>query len=285
MHKADRGEEAVNSRWLLYFQKQGLPAMLSSVQTPRLLNSFLGYLKTQERRRSGSRIKRSLRLVIVGIPNVGKSTLINSLVRRAVTRTGDQPGVTRGRQWVRLLPGVELLDTPGVLPPVLLPETVFPLAAIGALPPGRIDRQQTALWLLDHYLERDEEARLMQCYDGLHKAAPAAMLEQIGMLRGCLLPEGKIDLERAAVLLLRDYQAGALGRFSLEAVSYTHLDVYKRQVLTRGSGRRWWMMKFPSAIISSPGASRRRWWWWMQWCGCCRAFWVKSCLLYTSRCV
>lgn len=216
LHKADRGEEAVNSRWLLYFQKQGLPAMLSSVQTPRSLNSFLGYLKTQERRRSGSRIKRSLRLVIVGIPNVGKSTLINSLVRRAVTRTGDQPGVTRGRQWVRLLPGVELLDTPGVLPPVLLPETVFPLAAIGALPPGRIDRQQTALWLLDHYLERDEEARLMQCYDGLHKAAPAAMLEQIGMLRGCLLPEGKIDLERAAVLLLRDYQAGALGRFSLE---------------------------------------------------------------------
>jgi ribosome biogenesis GTPase A len=216
LHKADRGEDEVNSRWLLYFQEGGFPAMPSSVHLPRTLGSFLSYLKTQERQLRSSRFKRPLRLVIVGIPNVGKSTLINYLVGRAAARTGDRPGVTRGRQWIRLIPGVELLDTPGVLPPVLSPEAIFPLAAIGALPSGRMDPHRIALWLLRHCLERGEEARLQQRYDGLQKAAPEAMLGQIGTIRGCLLPEGKIDLDRAAALLLRDYQAGDLGRLSLE---------------------------------------------------------------------
>lgn len=216
LHKADRGEDEVNSRWLLYFRESGFQAMSSSVHLPRTLGSFLGYLKTQGERLRSSRFRRPLRLAIVGIPNVGKSTLINYLAGRAAARTGDRPGVTRGRQWIRLIPGVELLDTPGILPPVLSPETTFPLAAIGALPSGRTDPQQTALWLLRHCLERGAEARLQRRYAGLQKATPEAMLEQIGTIRGCLLPEGKIDRDRAAALLLRDYQAGDLGRLSLE---------------------------------------------------------------------
>lgn len=216
LHKADRGETEMNSRWLLYFQRQNQPAMLSSVQMPRTVKSFLGYLKTRERHLRGSRFKRPLRLVIVGIPNVGKSTLLNYLVGRAAARTGDRPGVTRGQQWVRLLEGVELLDTPGILPPLLTPEAIFPLGAIGALPPERIERQQVALRLLERYLEQGKVSRLKRRYDNLRQGAPAAMLEQIGVSRGCLLPEGRIDLERTATLLLADFQAGRLGRFTLE---------------------------------------------------------------------
>jgi ribosome biogenesis GTPase A len=215
LHKADRGESEINSRWLFYFQRQKLPAMLSSVQMPRTVKSFLGYLESRGRHLRGSRFKRALRLVIVGIPNVGKSTLLNYLVGRAAARTGDRPGVTRGHQWVRLLAGVELLDTPGILPPLLTEEAVFPLAAIGALPPERIERQQVALQLLERYQQQGKLSRLKRRYDIL-KGSPAAMLEQIGVSRGCLLPGEKIDLERTAALLLADYQAGNLGRFTLE---------------------------------------------------------------------
>lgn len=216
LHKADRGEDDLNSRWLFYYDGSGFQAMPTSIHLPHTIASFFSFLKGQGRQLRGSRFKRPLRLVIVGIPNVGKSTLINNLVGRAAARTGDRPGVTRGRQWIRLLSGVELLDTPGVLPPVLSPEAILPLAAIGALPSGRKDPQQSALWLIRLFLERDREALLQQRYAGLAKAAPGEMLEQIGAARGCLLPQGKIDLDRAAMLLLRDYRAGDLGRFTLE---------------------------------------------------------------------
>ncbi len=216
LHKADRGENETNSRWLFYFKEGGLQAMPSSVHLPRTMGSFLNYIKAGERQLRSSRFKRPLRLVIVGIPNVGKSTLINYLAGRAAARTGDSPGITRGRQWIRLMPWVELLDTPGVLPPLLLQETIFPLAAIGALPAGRTDPQQTVLWLLRLCLERGRAGQLQDRYPGLHKAAPGEMLEQIGAMRGCLLPGGEIDLGRTAALVLRDYQAGDLGRLSLE---------------------------------------------------------------------
>lgn len=216
LHKADRGEGPINSRWLSFFRGRDLQAICTSVHRPRTISAFLGHLRTREQRLQGGRFRRPLRLVIVGIPNVGKSTLLNFLVGRAAVRTGDRPGVTRGRQWVRLLPGVELLDTPGILPPVLSPEAIFPLSAIGALPPERTDRQQVALWLLQHFREQGALQRLVGRYDRLRRGEPAAMLEQIGAGRGCLLPEGRIDLERAASLLLADYQAGALGRLTLE---------------------------------------------------------------------
>ncbi|NLA04367.1 MAG: ribosome biogenesis GTPase YlqF [Firmicutes bacterium] len=216
LHKADRGEKEINSRWLFYFQKRGLQAALSSVQVPATVNSFLEFLKRQKTQLRGSRFKRPLRLVIVGIPNVGKSTLLNYLVGRAAARTGDRPGITRGRQWVRLLAGVELLDTPGLLPPLLSPEAVFPLTAIGALPPERADQQQAAHWLLQRYRERGKMSVLLERYGGLEEDAPAKVLAQIGTSRGCLLPGGKIDLERAAALFLADYQGGNLGSLSLE---------------------------------------------------------------------
>lgn len=216
LHKADGGEEKINTRWLSHYREGGFRALPSSVRLPRTLGSFLNLLKTQGQRLRSSRFKRPLRLVIVGIPNVGKSTLINYLVGRAAARTGDRPGVTRGAQWIRLMPEVELLDTPGVLPPVLSPEAILPLAATGALPPGSTDCRRSALWLLRYCLERGVEDRLKRRYAGLKRGGAGAMLQQIGIIRGCLLPAGKIDLERAAALLLRDYQAGELGRLSLE---------------------------------------------------------------------
>ena len=216
LHKADRAEPAVTARWLFHFKQAGQPAMPFSVYTPRSLGTLFKYLKQQEHKLRPARLKRPLRLIVAGIPNVGKSTLINHLVKRSVTRTGNQPGITRGRQWIRLLPEVELLDTPGVLWPNLYEETAIPLAVVGALPPSRLDMEDLAVWLLDFYLRRGKAEMLPGRYPGLKGGSPEAMLEQIGLSQGCLLPEGKTDLERAAALLLRDFQNGSLGRLSLE---------------------------------------------------------------------
>jgi ribosome biogenesis GTPase A len=216
LHKADRGEPEITARWLSYFQQLETPAIPFSVHTPHAVKAFYKYLNQQQSKMPPARLKRPLRLIITGIPNVGKSTLINLLVKRAAARTGNRPGVTRGRQWIRLLPGVELLDTPGVLWPALSDETAVPLAVVGALPAGGLDFQNLALWLLNVYLERQKEPELFRRYPGLKRDDPEAMLEQIGVGQGCLQAEGKIDLERAAALVLRDFQNGSLGRLSLE---------------------------------------------------------------------
>lgn len=216
LHKADRAEPALTTRWLSYFRNDGLQSIPFSVNAPGAANGFFRLLAEQERQMRPARLKRPLRLIVAGIPNVGKSTLINLLVGRAVTRTGNTPGITRGRQWIRLLPGVELLDTPGVLWPNLSRESVIPLAVVGSLPAGQVDIEEAALWLLKRYRERGREKVLVSRYRGLEAEDPATMLEQIGLTQGCLQQEGKVDLQRAASLLLRDFQNGTLGRFTLE---------------------------------------------------------------------
>ncbi|MEW5785851.1 MAG: ribosome biogenesis GTPase YlqF [Bacillota bacterium] len=216
LHKADRAEPAVTARWLSYFQRQDLQAVPFSVFAPAAYKTFHQTLKSRAAQMGPSRLKKPLRLMITGIPNVGKSTLINLLVKKAAARTGNRPGITRGRQWIRLMPGIELLDTPGVLWPNLSAETAVPLAVVGALPPSRLDIQNLALWLLNFYRQRGFEELLLKRYALPSWDEPEAVLERIGAGQGCLQSAGKIDLDRAAALLLRDFQSGTLGRLTLE---------------------------------------------------------------------
>ncbi len=216
LHKADRAEDAVTERWLSYFQGRDIRSMAFSVHNRRYLTQLLRYLKEQEHNLRPIRIKRPLRMMFVGIPNVGKSTLINYFVHKAVTRTANRPGVTKGRQWIRITPGLELLDTPGILWPKITEKTVWPLAVIGAMPASRLDLQGIALWLIEIYLEKGREHYLAERYQGLRRGTVEKMLEQIGESQGCLQAEGKVDLERAAGLVLRDFQDGSLGRMTLE---------------------------------------------------------------------
>lgn len=216
MHKADRAEDAVTGRWLSYFSDQKIKSMAFSVHNKRYLTQLLRYLREQEHNLRPTRIKRPLRMMFVGIPNVGKSTLINYFVHKAVTRTANQPGVTKGRQWIRITPGLELLDTPGILWPRITEETSWPLAVVGAMPPSRLDLQGIALWLIEIYLKKSREQVLIERYHGLHPDTAEKMLEEIGESQGCLKAAGKVDLERAAGLVLRDFQIGSLGRITLE---------------------------------------------------------------------
>ena len=216
LHKADRAEEAVTERWLYYFQNMNLQSMAFSVHHSRYLKRLLRYLKGQEHNLRPTRIKRPLRMIFVGIPNVGKSTLINYFVHKAVTRTANQPGITRGRQWIRITPGLELLDTPGILWPYLNEETAKPLAVVGAIPSGRIDLEEIALWLIGLYIRKEKSDVLVKRYGDLQFDTTEKTLEAIALSQGCLQSSGKVDLGRAATLILRDFQGGVLGRMTLE---------------------------------------------------------------------
>lgn len=219
LHKADRAEDAVTERWLRHFKGMDQEAMSFSVHSKRYLNNLLQFLKNQEHNLRPTRIKRPLRMMFIGIPNVGKSTLINYFVHKAVTKTGNRPGVTRGRQWIRITPGLELLDTPGILWPKITETSTWPLAVVGAMPPSRLDQENIALWLLELYLQKDKLDLLTGRYSNLQADSPEKMLEKIGESQGCLLPAGQVDLERAGGLIMRDFQAGLLGRVTIEEPS------------------------------------------------------------------
>lgn len=216
MHKADRAELKKTDRWIRYYRLKGLDAMPFSIKKKHYLSSMLDYLKQHEQRLHDRKLKRPLRLIFVGIPNVGKSTLINHFVHRDVAQTGNRPGITRGRQWIRIMPGMDLLDTPGILEPRINEKTVKPLGAVGAIPAGRYDQEETATWLLAQYLLQDRLSDLAVRYKELEGSDAGVLIEAVGRSLGCLQAGGKIDRARAAAILLKDFQAGKLGRFTLE---------------------------------------------------------------------
>jgi len=218
LHKADSADAETTKRWLDYCQSFADKAMPFSVKDKKYLKKLMGYLNEQEKNLKPKKIKRPLRMIFVGIPNVGKSTLINLFVSKAVTKTGNQPGITKGRQWIRIMPGMELLDTPGILQPRMEENTINPLTVVGALPAGKIDQQESALWLIGSYLMQGKGNILKERYrlDSIDSSEPEELLEQIGLSQGCLHSAGKVDHERAAGLILRDFQNGVLGRLTLE---------------------------------------------------------------------
>ena len=165
---------------------------------------------------------RAIRAMIVGIPNVGKSTLINRLAARRTAAVGDRPGVTKGQQWIKVGRQLELLDTPGILWPKFEDEaTGYRLAATGAIKDELIDFQDVALFTLNYLKEHYKDA-LMKRYALETIPEDGVMLfEAIGKKRGCLLPGGSIDYDKVAEIVLREMRAGTLGRISLETPSET----------------------------------------------------------------
>jgi ribosome biogenesis GTPase A len=158
-----------------------------------------------------------LRILIVGIPNVGKSTLINTLCGRRIAKVGDKPAITRSAQQVDLRNGIMLYDTPGVLAPNLEDQRgALCLAATGAIGDNAMDHEQVAAFVGDFLLERYPQ-HLVERYR--LKDMPEngeSLLEEVGRLRGCLATGGVVDRQRAAELLLNDLQGGRLGRISME---------------------------------------------------------------------
>lgn len=157
---------------------------------------------------------RSIRVMIVGIPNCGKSSLVNNLIGSTKAKTGNKPGVTRGNQWIRIHDRVELLDTPGLLWPKFEdPEVGRKLGAAGAIRDEVLNLEELSLWVLEWLKENyaDSLKRYTEDVQGLD-------LEGIGRKRGCLVKGGQVDTLKAAQIFLREFRAGSLGKFTLDRI-------------------------------------------------------------------
>ena len=161
-------------------------------------------------------MNRPIRAMIVGIPNVGKSTFINSYAKKACTKVGNKPGVTKGKQWIRINKNVELLDTPGILWPKFEDELVGEhLAFIGSINDEILQKTELSCQLIA-FLKEQYPGILAERYQVREDSEAAAVLEEIAQKRGCLLKGKELDYEKAAGIILEEFRNGRLGRISVE---------------------------------------------------------------------
>lgn len=223
LNKADLADERANKAWTEFFEKKGYTVVRmdarSKAQIKPVNNAILEACKEKiERDRRRGIKNRPVRAMVVGIPNVGKSTFINSFAGKACAKTGNKPGVTKGKQWIRLNKSVELLDTPGILWPKFEDQSVgLKLALIGSIKDEILNIDEMSLELI-RLLQRDPVAEQALCtrYELTKTEDAVRMLEQIATNRSCIKKGGELDYSKAAALLLDEFRSGIIGRMTLE---------------------------------------------------------------------
>lgn len=223
LNKADLADERANQSWTEFFEKKGYAVVRmdarSKAQIKPVNNAILEACKEKiERDRRRGIKNRPVRAMVVGIPNVGKSTFINSFAGKACAKTGNKPGVTKGKQWIRLNKSVELLDTPGILWPKFEDQSVgLKLALIGSIKDEILNIDEMSLELI-RLLQRDPvaEQALRTRYELAETEDAVRMLEQIATNRSCIKKGGELDYSKAAALLLDEFRSGIIGRMTLE---------------------------------------------------------------------
>lgn len=234
LNKSDLADERANELWSAYFKEKGCYVVKVNSRSGaglRQINSVVQEAcreKIERDRRRGI-LNRPVRAIVMGIPNVGKSTFINSFAGKACAKTGNKPGVTKGNQWIRLNKTLELLDTPGILWAKFEDQRVgLLLAFIGSINDEILDKDELALELLK-FLRRQYPQLLEARYGELpvraegetEEQAAAALLGQVARVRSCLMKGGEPDCSKAAALVIDDFRSGRLGRITLELPSDT----------------------------------------------------------------
>ncbi|MBR2338549.1 MAG: ribosome biogenesis GTPase YlqF [Clostridia bacterium] len=223
LNKVDIADENATEAWLAYYRKHNLPAMTLDCKTGKGINRLVPLMREVLRDKIAAWSQkgmegRPVRAMVAGIPNSGKSSLINRLNKGGKAKVEDRPGVTRDQQWFVVEGGAQLLDTPGVLWPKFEDQTVAArLAFTGAIRDEILDKEELAFELMK-VLAADYEPLLRQRYklDGTLPDDPWELLQLIGKKRGMLISGGEVDTLRASVMLLDEYRGGKLGRITLE---------------------------------------------------------------------
>ncbi len=221
LNKSDLAEDKWNDAWAEYFKEKGYSVMKVNSKKGGGIKSIQGVIQEAckekiERDRRRGILNRPVRAMVVGIPNVGKSTFINALAGKACAKTGNKPGVTKGKQWIRLNKNVELLDTPGILWPKFEDQTVgLRLAFIGSIKDEILNTEELGAGLIQFLLQHYPEV-LSNKYDVQEKEDVYICLREIAENRHCIVRGNELDLEKAARLLLDDFRNGRLGKITLE---------------------------------------------------------------------
>ena len=225
LNKADSADAAVTAQWLEYYRERGITALACDCRSGKGLNRFLPAVKelladVMKRRRKKGLVGGAVRIMIVGIPNVGKSSFINRMAGSKRAKVEDRPGVTRGRQWVSIGTDMELLDMPGVLWPKFEdPAVGEKLAFTGAVKDDVIDIELLAMRLLG-YLRREYPHTIEERYKlagtGYQELDEFGLLELVGRKRGMLVSGGEVNTERAAITVMDEYRSGKLGKITFD---------------------------------------------------------------------
>lgn len=222
LNKSDLADPAVTEQWMNYFKKKNFAVLQIDAQkgtgvqkVPQVVTELAQPLITKWKSKGMN--PRAIRALILGIPNVGKSTIINRLANKRIAKIGDKPGVTKSQQWIKVGKEMELLDTPGILWPKFEDEAVgYRLALTGAIKETIFDFQETTVFLLK-FLAKAYPEKLKERYqlDEIPEDI-VELFDVIGRKRGCLMGGGQIDYDRVAELLFREFRSGTLGKISLE---------------------------------------------------------------------
>ncbi len=223
LNKIDMADKTKTEEWMTKLKNSGLPVCKIDCATGKGVKQLIAAIQLAAKpvidkwAKKGVR-NRPVRVMIVGIPNVGKSTLINRLVGKNKVQAADKPGVTRGQQWVTIAKGLELLDTPGVLWPKFEdPAVGFALAATGAIKEDVFDRESAVELLLD-FLLRNYPQDLSEKYAVTLAEGDDVngVMAKIAVARGCLKAGGVLDIDKVVQLVLRDFRSGRLGKFTID---------------------------------------------------------------------
>ena len=221
LNKADLADDRQNEAWKEYFQSKGFYVVKVDSRNGAGMKTIQNVIqeackeKIERDRRRGIK-NRPIRAMVAGIPNVGKSTFINTFAGKACAKTGNKPGVTKGKQWIRLNKNVELLDTPGILWPKFEDQLVgIRLACVGSIKDDILNIEELALWLLEK-LKKDYPGFLEKRYGISEEGSPLETLEAIAKARGCLKRGEELDYVKASGLIFDDFRGGKIGRITLE---------------------------------------------------------------------
>ncbi|MCE7794624.1 ribosome biogenesis GTPase YlqF [Salipaludibacillus sp. CUR1] len=222
LNKSDLADPAVTKEWVHFFEKRNWATLVVDSQRGKGINQVPGKVRELakpllDKFHAKGIHPRALRALILGIPNVGKSTVINRLANKKITKIGDKPGVTKSQQWIKVGKEMELLDTPGILWPKFEDQDVgFRLALTGAIKEEIFDFQETSVFLLN-YLTEEYPERLKARFNLKELSEDVAdLFDEIGKRRGCLVSGGLVDYDKTAEIIFRDFRQGKLGHISLE---------------------------------------------------------------------
>ena len=242
LNKADLADNNSTNKWIEYYAKKGIKAVAVEANTSKGIKDVIEaikekYSEIKEKYAQKGRIGKAIRVMVVGIPNVGKSTFINSIAKRNTAKVGNKPGVTKQKQWIKVTNDIELMDTPGMLWPKFKDnEQGVHLAFVGTIGENSVDKEEIAYYLLDYLIknyprkledrfnvkvhktgnEQDVEASISDEESKKETKETMEVLEELARKRGALLSGGNINMQKISDIILNEFQSGKLGRITIE---------------------------------------------------------------------